>query len=340
MRLLAALRREPLDRPPVWLMRQAGRYLPEYRELRSRHSFDVAVRTPAIAAEITLQPLRRFPLDAAIVFADIMTPLAAMGVPMEFDPGPKLVPHTIEQIAALGELHVDQVGHVAETIGLVRDELDPEVAMIGFAGGPVTLLAYLVEGGGSQHFPDFRLAFHTGDPTEALLVLARAMSTYLEAQIEAGANVVQLFDTWAGLLTPAQFRQYAIPAAKVALAGLDVPAIYFAPGATHLLELLPEIEVAGYGVDWRLPLDEAWRRMGLERVIQGNLDPALLRSDPAAVRSATTDILERVAGRPGHIFNLGHGVLPATPIENVAAMVETVIGHDAEQRSRERIAAG
>jgi uroporphyrinogen decarboxylase len=322
------------------MMRQAGRYLPEYRELRGRHSFDVAVRTPAIAAEITLQPLRRFPLDAAIVFADIMTPLAAMGVPIEFDPGPKLVPHTIGQIASLGDLHVDQVGHVAETIGLVRDDLDPEVAMVGFAGGPVTLLAYLVEGGGSQHFPNFRLAFHTGDPTEALMVLARAMSTYLEAQMEAGANVVQLFDTWAGLLTPAQFRQFAIPAAKVALAGLDVPAIYFVPGATHLLELLPEIGASGYGVDWRLPLDESWRRIGLERVIQGNLDPALLRSHPAAVRSATDDILERVAGRPGHVFNLGHGVLPDTPIENVAAMVETVIGHDAERRSRERIAAG
>jgi len=340
MRLLAALRRESLDRPPVWMMRQAGRYLPEYRELRSRHSFDVAVRTPAVAAEITLQPLRRFPLDAAIVFADIMTPLAAMGVPIEFDPGPKLDPHSIGQIAELGELRVDQVGHVAETIGLVRTELDPEVATIGFAGGPVTLLAYLIEGGGSQHFPDFRLAFHAADPTEALMVLARAMSTYLMAQVEAGANVVQLFDTWAGLLTPAQFRKYAIPAARVALAELDVPAIYFAPGAVHLLELLPEIGAAGYGVDWRLPLGEAWRRLGPEQVIQGNLDPALLRSDPAAVGSATAEILESVVGRPGHIFNLGHGVLPDTPIENVAAMVETVIGYDAEHRLRERIAAG
>ncbi len=340
MRLLAALRRESLDRPPVWMMRQAGRYLPEYRDLRSRHSFEVAVRTPAIAVEITLQPLRRFPLDAAIVFADIMTPLAAMGVQIEFDPGPKLVPHTIGQIAALGELHVDQVGHVAETIGLVRAELDTEVATIGFAGGPVTLLAYLIEGGGSQHFPDFRLAFHAADPTEALMVLARAMSTYLTAQVEAGANVVQLFDTWAGLLTPAQFRKYAVPAARVALAGLDVPAIYFAPGAAHLLEALPEIGAAGYGVDWRLPLDEAWRRLGPEQVIQGNLDPALLRSDPAAVGSATVEILKSVAGRPGHIFNLGHGVLPDTPIENVAAMVETVIGQDSENLLRERIAAG
>ena len=340
MRLLAALRREPLDRPPVWMMRQAGRYLPEYRELRSLHSFDVAVRTPAVAAEITLQPLRRFPLDAAIVFADIMTPLAAMGVPIEFDPGPKLAPLTIGQISALGELQAGQVAHVAETIGLVRGELEPEVAMIGFAGGPVTLLAYLVEGGGSQHFPDFRLAFHTSDPTEALMVLARAMSSYLRAQVEAGANVVQLFDTWAGLLTPAQFRKYAIPAARAALAGLDVPAIYFAPGATHLLELLPEIGAAGYGVDWRLPLVDAWLKMGSEHVIQGNLDPAILRSDPAAVRSATAEILERVAGRPGHIFNLGHGVLPNTPVENVAAMVDTVVGLGSAHRSRPRIAAG
>ena len=339
MRLLAALRREPLDRPPVWMMRQAGRYLPEYRELRGRHSFEMAVGTPPIAAEITLQPVRRFPLDAAIVFADIMTPLSAMGVPIEFDPGPKLVPHTIGQVATLGELQIDQVGHVAETIGLVRADLDPEVAMIGFAGGPVTLLAYLIEGGGSQHFPDFRLAFHAGDPTEALMVLARAMSVYLEAQVDAGANMVQLFDTWAGLLTPAQFQQFAIPAARVALAGLGVPAIYFAPGVTHLLEMLPEIGAAGYGVDWRLRLDEAWRRIGPEQVIQGNLDPALLRSDPAAVRSATGDVLEMVAGRPGHIFNLGHGVLPDTPIENVAAMVETVIGHDAAHRSQERMAA-
>jgi uroporphyrinogen decarboxylase len=340
LRLLAALRREPLDRPPVWMMRQAGRYLPEYRELRTRHPFEVAVRTPAIAAEITLQPMRRFRLDAAIVFADIMTPLAAMGVPIEFDPGPKLLPHTVAQVAGLGELRADQVGHVAETIGLVRSALDPEVATVGFAGGPITLFAYLIEGGGNQHFPDFRRSLLMGDATEALMVLARAMSIYLHAQIAAGANMVQLFDTWAGLLTPAQFRRFAIPAAREALAGLDVPAIYFAPGASHLLETLPEVGATGYGVDWRLPIDEAWRRIGPEHVIQGNLDPAVLRSDPTAIRVATSDVLERAAGRPGHIFNLGHGVLPNTPVENVEAMVETVVEHGAAHRFRERMTAG
>lgn len=341
MRLLAALNREPLDRPPIWFMRQAGRYLPEYRELRSRHSFDVAMRTPALAAEITLQPLRRFPLDAAIVFADIMTPLSAMGVPIEFDPGPKLAQLTLGEVARLGELGRDRVGHVTETIELVRADLDPAVVVVGFAGGPVTLLAYLLEGGGSQHFPRFRQAFHAGDPTEALTVLARAMRDYLQTQIDAGAGVVQLFDTWAGLLSPDQYRRWAIPAAREALRDLGAPTIYFAPGATHLLEDVSGVGATGYGVDWRLPLGEAWLRLGEDRVIQGNLDPAVLLSEPGTVRNRTAAVLESAAGRPGHIFNLGHGVLPDTPVENVAAMVETVIGFEpGRMTTKERMAIG
>ncbi|MEX0865390.1 MAG: uroporphyrinogen decarboxylase [Acidimicrobiia bacterium] len=342
MRLLAALRREPLDRPPIWFMRQAGRYLPEYRELRGRHSFDVAMRTPSVAAEITLQPLRRFPLDAAIVFADIMTPLAAMGVEIEFDPGPKLAPLTIDQVTRLGELDPARIEHVAETIARVRGSLDPEVAVVGFAGGPVTLLAYLLEGGGSQQFPNFRRAFH-GDPTEALTVLARAMRRYLEAQIEAGAHLVQLFDTWAGLLSPQQFSRWVVPAVRETLTGLGVPTIYFAPAGSHLLELVHLVEATGYGVDWRLPLGESWRRIGEAQVIQGNLDPALLLSNPDMVRAGTIDVLAEAAGRAGHIFNLGHGVLPDTPVENIEAMVETVIGHGGDPSlgpRNERIAIG
>ncbi|MGH8952304.1 MAG: uroporphyrinogen decarboxylase [Acidimicrobiia bacterium] len=341
MRLLAALNREPLDRPPIWFMRQAGRYLPEYRELRNRHSFDAAMRTPALAAEITLQPLRRFPLDAAIVFADIMTPLPAMGVPIEFDPGPKLTPLTLGEIARLGELAPDRVAHVAGTIELVRTDLDPKVAVVGFAGGPVTLLAYLLEGGGSQHFPRFREAFHGGDPTEALRVLARAMGVYLQTQIDAGAEVVQLFDTWAGLLSPGQFRRWAVPAAREALRDLGAPTIYFAPAATHLLEDVSRVGATGYGVDWRLPLGEAWHRLGDDRVIQGNLDPAALLSDPGMVRDRTAEVLDSAAGRPGHVFNLGHGVLPDTPVENVAAMVDAVVGYESgRMRSEERMAIG
>ena len=325
-RLLAALDRQSLDRPPVWFMRQAGRYLPEYRELRSRHSFDEAMRTPALAAEITLQPLRRFALDAAIVFADIMTPFDAMGVPIEFAPGPKLSPLSLGQVGELGDLDLARVDFLGETIEKVGAALPHDVALIGFAGGPATLLAYLLEGGGSQHFPRFRRAFHADDPTAALDVLARAMRFYLELQIEAGARVVQLFDTWAGLLSRQQFGEWALPAAREALAGLEVPTIYFAPAATHLLDLLPLIGATGYGVDWRLPLGEYWNRLGDDQVIQGNLDPALLLSDPETVRAGTRLVLEEAAGRPGHVFNLGHGVLPDTPLENVQAMVETVVG--------------
>jgi uroporphyrinogen decarboxylase len=326
MRLLRALRREPLDRPPIWFMRQAGRYLPEYRELRGRYSFSQAMRTPAVAAEITLQPLRRFPLDAAIVFSDIMTPLTAMGVEIAFDPGPRLTPLSVEDVARLGDLDPAKVDFVAETIATARASVDEEVAVIGFAGGPATLLAYLMEGGGSQQFANFRRVLHTDAAAEALAVLAQAMRTYLTAQTEAGADVVQLFDTWAGLLTADQFERWALPAARQALAGMLVPSIYFAPGATHLFELFHLVGATAYGVDWRLPLGEAWRRVGERQPLQGNLDPALLLCDPEAIRAGTSRVLEEAAGRPGHIFNLGHGVLPETPVVSVEAMVTEVVG--------------
>ena len=325
MRLLAALDRQPLDRPPIWFMRQAGRYLPEYRELRTSHSFEEAMSTPEIAAEITLQPLRRFPLDAAIVFSDIMTPLMGMGVGIEFKPGPELAPMTVGQVADLDPLDVDTVGFVGETIERVRMAVASDVAVIGFAGGPVTLLTYLLEGGGSKQFPRFRAGLHEPRVEEALSVLATSTRLYLEAQIEAGADVVQLFDSWAGLLSESVFRRLAVPAARHILAGLSVPTIYFVPGGSHLLETLPEVGASGYGVDWRLPLDEAWRRIGEDRVIQGNLDPGVLLSSPPLVRAAVEQVLTEAAGRPGHIFNLGHGILPDTPLENVEAMVESVV---------------
>ncbi|MGH8916680.1 MAG: uroporphyrinogen decarboxylase family protein, partial [Acidimicrobiia bacterium] len=299
------------------------------RELRSKHDFVESIRTPLIAAEITLQPLRRFPLDAAIVFSDIMTPLIGMGVDVAFDPGPKLPALTIDEVARLRRLEPHRVGFVAETISMVRDELDDDVAVIGFAGGPATLLAYLLEGGGSQHFPSFRRALHLEDPAPALTVMATAMNTYLKAQVEAGAQVVQLFDSWAGLLTPDQFQRWALPAARDALADLGVPTIYFAPGATHLLEQFHLVGATAYGVDWRLPLGEAWRRIGSDRPIQGNLDPALLLSAPQTVRGGAAAVLAEAAGRPGHVFNLGHGILPGTPVPNVEAMVETVLAWEA-----------
>ena len=326
MRLLQALGGEPLDRPPIWFMRQAGRYLPEYRELRSRFTFEKAVATPKVAAEITLQPVRRFPLDAAIVFADIMTPLGAMGVEIEFNPGPKLGPLTLDGVAGLKEFDPGGVEFVSETIALVRHSLDDGVAAIGFCGGPLTLLAYLLEGGGSQHFPTFRRNLHAADPTEALAVLARAMRGYLQAQVTAGAQVVQMFDSWAGLLQPGQYERWAVPAAREALADLGVPTIYFAPAAAHLLKSFPLVGATAYGVDWRLPLDRAWRKLGDSLPIQGNLDPALLLSNPDAVEAGTLRVLEQADSRPGHVFNLGHGVMPDTPVPNVDRMVKTVLG--------------
>ena len=323
--LVEALRLRPVARPPVWIMRQAGRYLPEYRELRARHSFQEAVSSPEVAAEITLQPIRRFGMDGAVIFADIMTPLEAMGVAMTFDPGPRLRPHTLAEVAALGPLDIDRVGFVGETIRRVRSELPDETAVIGFCGAPLTLLAYLIEGGGSKDFMKLRgdLRADPAAARAALSALSMAMNSYLAMQVAAGADVVQLFDSWAGVLDRDSYRDLALAPATRALADLDAPRIYFAPGCGHTLDLQPAIGAEGYAVDWRLPLDEAWTRLG-DVAIQGNVDPAVLLADPDTIRKVASDLLARSAGRNGHIVNLGHGIDRHTPPENVAAFVEAV----------------
>jgi uroporphyrinogen decarboxylase len=308
-------------------MRQAGRYLPEYRELRERYSFQDAVSTPAVAAEITLQPIRRFGMDGAVIFADIMTPLEAMGVDMTFDPGPKLRPHSLAEVADLPRLEADRVSFVADTIGRVAAEVDEDVAVIGFAGAPATLLAYLVQGGGSKDFMRLRGELRR-DPIAAKAALdnlARSMALYLDAQTQAGAHVVQLFDSWAGLFDRDTFRELVAPAATEALASVTVPTIYFAPGAGHALELQPSVGADGYGVDWRIPIDEAWKRLG-DVAIQGNLDPAILLADSSAIEQAVDDLLARAAGRPGHIVNLGHGIDRHTDPEHLGVMVKRVRG--------------
>lgn len=329
MRLLQALDRAPLDRPPVWFMRQAGRYLPEYRELRSRHTFLEAMTTPHVAAEITLQPLRRFPLDAAILFSDIMTPLLAMGVSMDFDPGPRLGATTIEGVLDLPGFDGSKVGFVVDTIERVKEQLDPGVALIGFAGGPLTVLAYLLEGGGSQHFPAFRSGLRHGKAEDAVAVLARATRRYLEMQVEAGVDVVQVFDTWAGLLSREMFARLALPAIQSVVHDLGVPTIYFAPGGVHLLSDIHRAGATAYGLDWRLDLDEAWQLVGIERPVQGNLDPGVLLADVESVRRETRSVLASANGRPGHIFNLGHGILPGTPLASVEAVLDEVVGKTA-----------
>jgi uroporphyrinogen decarboxylase len=323
-RLVEALHRRAVDRTPVWIMRQAGRYLPEYRELRQRQSFQEAVSTPSVAAEITLQPIRRFGMDGAVIFADIMTPLEGMGVDMTFDPGPRLRPHTLAEVISLEPLYPARVEFVAETVRGVVASVPEDTAVIGFAGAPFTLLAYLVEGGGSKEFMELRAAI-TADPVaaaQALQSLARSMNSYLAMQVEAGAHVVQLFDTWAGLLGRDAYARTCVDPNRQSLAGLESPSIYFAPGAGHTLDMQSEIGAAGYGVDWRIPIDEAWERLGPDVAVQGNVDPAVLRADPTVITAAVDDVKRRVGSRLGHILNLGHGIDRHTPVEHVAAFVE------------------
>lgn len=325
-RILDALALRPVDRRPVWVMRQAGRYLPEYRELRSRHAFQDAIRDPKVASEITLQPIRRFGFDGAIMFADIMTPLEAMGIEMTFDPGPKLRPMSLAEIADLPDLDLDRVGHVAETLRLVRREVSDDVTVIGFAGAPTTLLAYLLEGSGSKEYLALRTAMYRGAPElqAALTKLSNAMHAYLAMQIDAGAQVVQLFDSWAGILPRHLLETRSFVAARDVLAGLDAPTIYFAPGAGHGFGSMRDVGASAYGVDWRTPIDEAWDLLGPDTAIQGNLDPAVLLTDPDRIHDAVDELLERTAGRHGHIVNLGHGIDRNTPLENVAALVNAV----------------
>jgi uroporphyrinogen decarboxylase len=263
-----------------------------------------------------------------VIFADIMTPLEAVGVEMTFDPGPKLRPHTLREVIELPALDEERVDFVAETVRRVRAAVPAEVAVIGFAGAPSTLLAYLVEGGGSKDFIGVRSAVRA-DPVaarEAVGALSRAMSTYLGVQAAAGADAVQIFDSWAGVFDRDTFARVCLPGARDTLAGLPVPTIYFAPGASHTLDLQPGVGADGYGVDWRLPIDDAWDLLGGACAIQGNVDPAVLRSDVETIRSAVMEVRERVAGRPGHILNLGHGIDRHTPVEHLAAFVEAARG--------------
>lgn len=326
MRILDALAMRPLDRPPVWFMRQAGRYLPEYMDLRRAHTFQESIHRPDITAEITLQPMHRFDLDAAIIFSDIMTPLEGMGIHVDFNPGPSLEPMTLAEVANVPPFDVEKLSFVGEAITKVRSSLDSSRAVIGFAGAPFTLLCYLLEGGGSKDYMAARSAI-AADPelaTRALHRLAEAQGAYLEMQIAAGADLVQLFDSWAGVLSCQGLTDMAFPAARTALESLPAPTIYFAQAASHGWSDIRSVGATAYGLDWRVPLDVAWDTIGTDVPVQGNLDPAILRSSPAVITAAVEEILAKAKGRPGHIFNLGHGINKDTPIANVEAMIKAV----------------
>jgi uroporphyrinogen decarboxylase len=327
---LRAIRREPTPYTPVWLMRQAGRYLPEYRRLRERLSFLELCTRPDVAAQVTVDAARRLNVDAAIVFADILLPLMAMGIPLHYgDDGPVIAPplRTAEDVQRLSTGHVEEIAFVAETVRLVRGELET-LPLIGFAGAPFTLASYLIEGGTSrQYLATKRFMYAQPRAWEMLMhVLVDVTTAYIHIQIDAGAQAIQLFDSWVGCLAPDDFRRFALPAMRRITESLPegFPVIYFGTMTAGLIELMKETGAAAIGVDWRIALADAWQRAGYDTAIQGNLDPATLYAPAGEIRTAVSRLLKSVCGRPGHIFNLGHGVLPDTPVENVLALVEAV----------------
>lgn len=332
---LAACRRQSVAHRPIWIMRQAGRYLPEYRALRARVDFETLTRTPELAAEVTLQPLRRFELDAAILFSDIMTPLQGMGVGLTFEPAPVVREpiRTAAQIAALPALEpARDVPFVLETIRQVRRGVPRGVPLIGFAGAPFTLLCYLVCGRPSKEFAPARTFLYAQpDDAERLLThLADAMAAYLSAQAAAGAQALMLFESWAGLLGVREYARFALPAVRRTLAALKplgVPLIYYMNQGSALMSTVAGLDVDVVGVDWRSPLSWVRAVLGAGKAVQGNLDPAALFAPPAELKRAAAAVLAEAGSAPGHIFNLGHGIWPDTDPDAVARLVDFVHEH-------------
>jgi uroporphyrinogen decarboxylase len=329
---LAACRGEPVAHTPIWVMRQAGRYLPEYMKIREQVDFLTLTKTPELAAEVTLQPIRRFGMDAAILFSDIMTPLEGMGIDLDFDPGP-VIRNPVRSAADVDALRVgdpeESVPFVMETIRILRRELPGSAPLIGFAGAPFTTYCYVVEGGGSKTFSEAK-AFLFREPVAAARLLDRIADTtlrYLAAQAGAGAQALMVFDSWAGLLAPADYRRFALPAVKKILASLrdhGVPLIYFPNQGATLLGAAREAGADVVGLDWRIPISEARAVLGPDLAVQGNLDPAALFAPRDELARQIDRVLDEAAGAPGHIFNLGHGIERTTDPDAVAFLVDRV----------------
>jgi uroporphyrinogen decarboxylase len=329
--LTRACRREAVERTPVWFMRQAGRSLPEYRELRKRHDLFSVCRQPELCAEVTLQPVRAHNVDAAVMFADIMLPVIGMGVDVELveNVGP-VIADPVRTSADVDRLKVPEpdeaVPFILEAVRLVRAELPAEKAVIGFAGGPFTVAGYLIEGKPTREFVQTkRCMYGQPDVWHALMdKLADTFVAYLRSKVAAGADVIQLFDSWVGTLSADDYQEFVAPYSARVLAAIDVPTIHFGTGTTHLLPAMREAGGDVIGLDWRIPIDRGWEIVGADRGVQGNLDPALLLGPFERVAAAANRILDAVAGRRGHIFNLGHGVLPDTDPADLARLVELV----------------
>jgi len=330
---MRALRREPTEKTPVWLMRQAGRYMPEYRAVRSGLSFLELCNRPDLCAEVMLVAVERLKVDAAIIFADLLPILQPMGMDLEFvdEAGPVIrnpirTPDQVDQLVELDNL--EPLKCVMETVRLTRDGLSDQLPLLGFAGAPFTLASYAIEGGVSRNYIHTKtLMYEDKGAWEAIMLrLSRAIIKYLNAQIDAGAQAVQLFDSWVGCLSPDDYRIFVLPHVQAIIQQIKsgVPVIHFTTGNPSLLPLISEAGGTAIGVDWRVRLDEAWKAIGPDKAIQGNLDPTILLTNSNQIRRGIKQILNQANGRAGHIFNLGHGILKQTPVDNAIEMVEAV----------------
>jgi uroporphyrinogen decarboxylase len=332
---MRACRREPTPYTPIWLMRQAGRYMREYREVREKTTFLELCKNPALAAEVTVTAVERLGVDAAIIFADILLILEPLGIELEFAKGEGPVIHnpvrTAQAVNQLRELEdANALEFVYEAIKQTRSALKPDIPLIGFCGAPFTLASYMTEGGGSKNYVHTKRLMYddAGAWHEMMSLISRALVKYLNAQIAAGAQAVQLFDSWVGCLSPDDYREFVLPHTQTVIRGITpgVPVIHFGTGTAALLELMREAGGDVIGLDWRVRLDEGWRRIGHDVAVMGNLDPVALFAKQDVWRAQAKKILDQAGGRSGHIFNLGHGILPETPVENVIALVEMVHG--------------
>jgi uroporphyrinogen decarboxylase len=337
---LRACRGDAVERAPIWIMRQAGRYMAEYRAIREKVDFVTLCKTPELAAEVTLQPIDKLGVDAAILFSDILVPAEPMGFRLDFRPGPVLDP-PVRSAADVGRIRVpaaEEMSYVYMAIRILRRELERRVPLIGFGAAPFTLAAYLVEGEGSKSFDNMKgLIF--GEPATAHALLEKVTATlegYLEAQVAAGAQAIQVFDSWAGVLSERDYADFALPYAKRLITTVkkaQVPVIYFALNSAHLLDSVRECGANVAGIDWRTSLAKASRRLDHKFVVQGNLDPCVLLGPREEIARRALRVLEEGAKAPGHIFNLGHGILPHTPVDNALHLVETVKGAVSAKRT-------
>jgi len=334
-RFLKACRRQPTDATPIWLMRQAGRYMPEYRAIRAQNSMLEVVHSPALACEVTMQPIRAFDLDAAIIFADILTVLPGMGLDLDFAKGEgPVIYNPIGSAADVDALRTppaaENVPFTLEAIRLVRRELDGKIPLIGFSGAPFTLASYAIEGGGSKNYTRVKSFMYSQPQAWGRLMekLTQVVSDYLIAQAQAGAQALQIFDSWAGVLAVGDYRAYVLPYVQRVVQSVrsktDVPLIYFGTDLNAMLPTIAQIPVDVLGMDWRIHIDVGWQQVGAGFAVQGNLDPVALFAPWAEIQQRTDDILARVSGQAGHIFNLGHGILPETPIDHVKRLVDYV----------------